>query len=358
MKIAFVTRSLAGGGAERVVSVLASRIANVNCEKVFVISVIEDLVTYPLDEKVCHIGNKSSIRRKIPRVFQRYMFLKREIKRIQPDVIISFCTQLNIYSILACGDYGEKLIISERSDPNNDPVQAYVRALRNIIYRRNITAVFQTPEAQKYFAKIIKGTTTVIQNPIKEGLPLRYEGTRGKKIVTVARLEAAKNLGLLIRAFSDVCKEYPEYNLEIYGEGPERGNLELLIEKLKMQDKIFLMGFVDDVHEKIKNATCFVLSSNYEGISNAMIESMALGIPTVCTDCPIGGSRMQIIHGINGFLVPVGDKEALANAMKNIISDKALQNKISIESTKIRNRLSAEKITEQWLELIYDVYSR
>lgn len=155
MKVAFVTRSLAGGGAERVVSTLANSFCMENeLEEVSVISIIEDKITYSISDKVRYFANSFPEGKKITRVIQRYSFLKNTLKEIKPDVVISFCTQINIYSIIAMIGFKGCLIISERNDPNNDPVQKSVRVIRDVIYRMCRYAVFQTPDAQSYLKKL------------------------------------------------------------------------------------------------------------------------------------------------------------------------------------------------------------
>ena len=356
MKIAFITRSLAGGGAERVVSVLANSLSeNKEVSEVDIISIIEDKVTYPVNDKVKYYANASQRNGKINRVFQRYSFLRKYLKKVNPDIVISFCTQINIYSILANHGMKGKLIISERNDPNRDPVQAYVRKLRNLIYKLCKNAVFQTPDAKAYFKNIIKGKKTVIMNPIKNNLPDQFVGKRENRIVSVARLTDVKNHDLLIKAFSNILKKHPDYNLEIYGEGPEKDNLQNLIKRLGIADHVFLKGFVNNVHGEIVSAACFVLPSNYEGISNSMIEALGMGIPSVCTDCPIGGARMMIENGVNGLLVPVGDQQAIENAICRIIEDQEFSDKLSLESVKIKDKLTPEKISREWMNFIKSI---
>ena len=354
MKIAFITRSLAGGGAERVVSVLAnSFIKKPIIDQVYVVSIIEDKVTYPIDSKVVYLPNKSKISNKLMRVVQRYKYLRTTLKEINPDIVISFCTQINIYAVLACHGLVCKLIISERNDPNNDPEQAYVRKIRDMIYRRShASAVFQTPDAADYFRRIIRGSSEIIMNPIKEDLPKKNIGKREHRIVSVARLTHVKNHQMLIKAFFNISHKYSDYILEIYGEGPEEEILKTLIKELNIEDKVFLRGFCADVHEKIVKATCFVLPSNYEGISNSMIEALGLGLPTICTDCPIGGARLTIEDGVNGILIPVGDQVALEKAMDSILDDNEFADRLSNEAVSIKKKLSPEVISNQWLDFI------
>lgn len=86
-------------------------------------------------------------------------------------------------------------------------------------------------------------------------------------------------------------------------------------------------GFRNDVHEKIADATMFVMSSDYEGLSNALLEAMAMGLPCISTDSPPGGARMVIRNGQNGLLVPVGNKEKLMEAMDSIAANAEMAEK-------------------------------
>ena len=96
----------------------------------------------------------------------------------------------------------------------------------------------------------------------------------------------------------------------------------------------------------------YVSSSDYEGISNSMLEAMAIGMPVVCTDCPIGGAKATIKDGENGLLVPIKDADALYMGMKKVIEDKALADKLSHNAAKLRDELSLDKITDRWIELL------
>lgn len=353
MRVLFVTSSLTGGGAERVLSVLANSFCeDATIEKVSIVSIIEDKVTYEINPNVQYYAFNSKYNGKIDRVWKRFRFLRAITKNEEPDIIISFATQINLYAIFAKLGLSTKLIISERNDPNNDPVQPSVRKLRDIFYRFCNGAVFQTEDAKKYFEHIIRGNKTVILNPIKDDLPTPYTGKRDKRIVTVARLHPAKNLPMLINAFASISTLYPEFKLEIYGDGAEKSSLIELSKDKGILEKVIFKGFSQNIHEDINSAMCFVLPSNYEGMSNAMLESLALGIPTICTDCPIGGARMVIRHLENGLLVPVGDEQGLTELMKLVIDNEKLRDTLAENSVKIREELSAGVISNQWMQFI------
>lgn len=132
--------------------------------------------------------------------------------------------------------------------------------------------------------------------------------------------------------------------------------MKLQIEKLGLEDNVFLPGFSNDIHSEMANADLFVISSNYEGISNSMLEALAIGVPVISTDSPIGGARMFIKSGVNGVLTKVGDEENLTDEIYKIISNKDLGAQLSSEAIKIREELSKEVITNKWIKSINNIY--
>lgn len=157
---------------------------------------------------------------------------------------------------------------------------------------------------------------------------------------------------MLIDAFEMLYEEYPDYELNIYGEGSERENLLNYIVSKGLVNVISIKPFCKDVHQKVMKATIFALPSNYEGLSNSMIEAMALGIPTVVTDCPCGGARMVIENNKNGIMVSVDDPKAMYEAFKKIIVSPKFAKELSNNGVKIRDKLNCKKIAKQWKKAI------
>ena len=246
------------------------------------------------------------------------------------------------------------LVVSERNDPSIDPASNVKRLLRNVLYCRPNWFVFQTPDAKRYFSKKIQDRSNIVLNPLSGSIPDCWLGEREKRIVSVGRLNNQKNFPLLIEAFLLFHKKHPDYILEIYGDGMLEDKLKSYISDCQLEEFVFLKGFIKDVHDRIKKAAMFVMSSDFEGLPNALIEAMALGLPSISTDCPCGGPRMLIKDGVNGRLVSVNNVNELCDAMLFCAEEEHAE-KLSIESRKIRDIVSREKIVSEWEALIHHI---
>ncbi|WMC91688.1 glycosyltransferase [Kineothrix sp. MB12-C1] len=346
-KVIFVIVSMAGGGAERVISILANQFARQNIE-VTILMTAGDTVSYHLDEKIRLISaggvSGGSLKLRWKRICKM-----REVFRANRDAtIISFGPGTSFFAVIADLFLGNRMIISERNDPAVCPYPH----LRNLIYHRGHKLVFQTEDAKACFPKYLRNKGVVIPNPIEEGLPSPYRGERKKTVVSVGRLEPQKNHMLLLEAFAEFHEHLPEYTLHLYGDGSLKKDLEEHAELLGIQSVVVFEGFTKNVTNKIKDAGMYVLSSDYEGISNSLLEAMATGIPSISTDCPIGGSRLCIESYENGILVKIGDREGLMKAMYDIASSEVLAVKLSENGAKLKEKYSERSIAEIWQEII------
>ncbi|EQB22657.1 glycosyl transferase, group 1 [Dehalobacter sp. UNSWDHB] len=331
------------GGAERVISTLANNAA-ISGDDVTLITAKEFNTSYYIhpDVRCVSLDDKKNS------LFKLFAFIK-ILKETKCDVIVSFLTGINIFSIIAGRICDVKVIACERTDPKHSATNLMKKILRKLLYRLANGFVFQTEEAKLFFSKDIQRRSIIIPNPLKEPLPEPYTGVRNDEIVTVGRFDSQKNHKLLFEAFSEVAKVNPEVSLTLYGDGPLRAEYTKILKELGISSRVNFPGWHPDVHERILKSRMFVLSSDYEGISNAMLEAMALGIPTISTDCPCGGSRMFIEDGVNGLLVPVGNKKALVNAINKLIIDKDdLSKTISQNCIKIKDKLKVEGIFSMW----------
>lgn len=395
-EITFLIKVMNGGGAERVISILSEALVlkayKVNLilthqrlEEADLRNVHEKINVISLEDEV-KTGNRMGLRicmfyarlmGKLSMVFlrknsetgliykyhtrnhQKVRWLKKYFNKHSRSTIIAFLYDSIFLSLLA-STTENRLIISERGDPQQSIGSKTTMAFLHKKFKNADKIVFQSPDVRKWYLENIHVDGQVILNPIKKDLPTVYEGKRNKKIVNFCRISTQKNLELLIDAFSLLCGAYPEYELYIYGDavgnGAE-GYLEIIKHKInesKVLDKIHLLPGCRDIHEKIKDYAMFVSSSDFEGMSNSMLESMAIGLPTICTDCPAGGARAVIKDHENGILVPVGDAEQMYLAMKEVIDNPELAKKLSKNGSKIREELAVENIIEKWMEIIND----
>ena len=272
--------------------------------------------------------------------------------------IIAFLQPTIPIALLAAKGLSNRVIISERGDPKRLMKKRYGKKFIEKYYLRADVVVFQTADAKNTYPKRIADKGVVISNPIKSDLPAPYHGERNKNIITFCRISKQKNLPVLIEAFYLLHSDYSFYKLRIIGDASNdegikvMGTIKKMIADFGIDDAVILEPFKYDVHQAIIKDAMYVNSSDYEGISNAMLEAMAIGMPVVCTDCPIGGAKATIIDGENGLLVPIQDAEVLYKTMKMIVEDQALSQKLSANATKLREELSLSTIAERWKKLI------
>ena len=383
---------MAGGGAERVASQLLNEFHQngIECEMILTSAKADEVVRADLDESIPLTLLSDSIHprgvtiaertanalckpfelagKPVPSDIAKRSFVSqydREIKLIRQKLeanpvatVVAFLQPAIPMLMLAADGLPNRVIFSERGDPYRLMKHRYGRNFVEKAYKRADFAVFQTEDARIAYPKFIHEKSAVISNPIKPGLPDAYHGERNKTVVTFCRISLQKNLPLLVRTFAEFQKTHSDFTLKIIGdavneEGKQvKNDLLCLIAELGLENAVEFKPFSANVHEDILHDGMYINSSDYEGISNAMLEAMAIGMPVVCTDCPIGGARQTITDGENGLLVPVGDAKKLAEAMCRIADDAVFARKLSVNAKKLREDLSLENITKKWMEIL------
>lgn len=347
LDIIFVSNAMAGGGAARVISVLATELSA--RDKRVGIAIYRPFGgEYPLPPAVAKEYCANTERQ--PSKLRRIVWLRSVVKRNPSAAIVAFEYFVNMQVLIACIGLSNRVIVSERNDPARVGSGFPNNWLRERLYHRANMLVCQTDDASAYFSDRVR--KTVILNPLKTDLPEPYEGERRKAVVSFCRLDRQKNLPLLLRAFARFHKTHPEYALEIFGDGRERAVITAMVEKLGLSSCVSILRGRLDVHDVVRDASMFVLPSDYEGLSNSMLEAMAMGLPAICTDCPCGGARMVIKDGENGLLIPVGDEEALLTAMCRVADEPGLAERMSRNGRALQKSLSVNEITNQWADVI------
>lgn len=360
-KIMFHLNSMGKGGAERVVSILSKCFLNDGYE-VIVVTLWRAEEEYEIAAgiKRINLGDRKNLEHlgRILLAFRRMWDIRNLVKHEKPDIVISFCKKANFRCAYSMIGLKTPLLVSVRNDPKVDYLP-YRRGTQRM-ERKASGCVFQTRDALLSFDKKFQKKSRIIWNPLDDKylLPDVEKVKKSTYIVSVGRLSVQKNQILLLKAFHSIMDEFPEYELRIYGEESNAGIKEKLltyIEQNNMQMRVKLMGQSSNLENEIRDASLFVLSSNYEGMPNALIEAMALGIPSISTDCPCGGPRELIEDGISGVLVPVENEKEMVAAIKRLLRDRDLAEKISENGKKIKEKVSSKRIYQEWKRFVSDI---
>lgn len=346
-KTMFFVSSLDDGGAQRVISILASRMVQKGMD-VEIVTYLDAPVLYPIHSEVKITCVQKETEKKS--LISNLLWLRSYFKE-NAEIVLSFLAPFNMIALVATMGLRVPIVVADRNDPAKVPGNKVIRIARDILYVFADQVVVQT-EANKAYFKVLSKKTTVIYNPVdlKEYTGLALKSEKDKIIVSAGRLMPQKNQKMLIDAFSAIMKKFPEYQLVIYGEGNYREELESYVKALKLEERIFMPGSVTDLYDKMKSAELFVLSSDYEGMPNALIEAMCMGLPVISTK--VSGATDLINHGKNGLLTEVGDKKEMENAMEQMLSDENLREQMAIEAVQLAEMLRTDEILKQWQEII------
>ncbi len=361
MKILFNCLNLEKGGAQRVISILANEFS-LNNE--VTILMLRNEISYKVNSNIKVISlEKSSKNNFLTKIsLLKLKQMAKQIENIQPDVIISFLPEPSL-KLMLIKKFNQKIkkiptIISIRNDPQKEYQNKIIYMIMKYLYQNVDKLVLQTTEAYQYFQKILPNNKLgVIPNPIApEFLAERPNNKRRKnEIVTVGRLVKQKNHKLLIASFSKVKIKHPDLKLLIYGKGPLETVLKNYVKQLNLENDVIFKGEVDDIAKHIAQARLFVLSSDYEGMPNALLEAKALGIPCIATDCPCGGPRKIIKNNINGILVPVNDEKELTKAMLNLIENDNLSWSLAQQGRISSQEYNPKRIENLWNDIIKEI---
>lgn len=347
-RVAIIAHGLSDGGAERVASILANHYAHQGYAVLYLAVLCPDR-EYPLDERVTYRYISVPKCTKITRFLRRSAEIDRQLWYFGAEIAVSFLTK---EAIIPNVRRTVPLVYSLRTDPVREAGHGLQKYITLFSYRRAKHIVFQTQRAQDYFAEDIREKGIIIPNPLTRDLPYWTPHNLEKRIITACRLTPQKNLPMLIQAFGRFYRDHPDYRLEIYGKGPQLPALLELCQKLGVENVVSFPGYTPRIHQIMATSAAFVLSSNIEGLSNSMLEALAIGVPTICTDCPSGGAREYITDGANGFLVPVGDVQALAEKLERLANDPGLCQKMSWQSAMLRQKLNPDRILAQWEQIL------
>lgn len=347
-KILFAALSLTGGGAERVVSVLSSALAEKGYE-VGVLLFQTSKAEYALSDRVKRFQMDAET---YVSKGKRLRFIRKVLKQTRPDYLIPFVFEPMLYCYIANLGLPTKYIATVRNYPKLYPSESWRRAVAAWISTHCHKCMLQTQEQAACFRWKSEDSWFVVPNPVDSRFPQAEYTCRetAKRLTAAGRLNEQKDYPTMIAAFAMAADKFPEAVLDIYGAGEERERLEQDIQDRHLENRVFLRGRTENVLEALKQADGYILSSKYEGMPNSLMEAMAVGLPCVSTVCPTG-PRDLIEDGESGLLVPVGNAQALAAAMEKLLSDADLRKRLGENARKtIQERYTLDSVVAAFEE--------
>ncbi len=359
MKILIVNQDIGYGGAEKMLVFVANALSDAGNEVVFY-TFRNDCVYQRLSPKVIHTHfgteEKTGFISSLKTIWSLHKFIKHGCF----DVSVAFLSPAQLRLSLASIFARTKILFSHRADPYQKSQMKGLKykvagLLNSLTFRNADYYVFQTDMARDYYPEAIRKRSVVICNPINPLLRTeeRSVGKIKKTIVNVARHEIKqKRQDVLIEAFNMFNQLHSDYVLELYGDGEDT---EIVQRLAKSNSNITVGGATKQVAEKIQNAAMFVLTSDYEGIPNALLEAMSLGVPCISTDCSPGGASMLIDSSEKGIVVNCGDVDALANAMAYMADNVEKAERMGQNGMYVNDEYSSIVIAKKWNELMLNI---
>lgn len=350
-KIIFYIGSLGRGGAERVVVNLAEYFQTEGYQ-VVIATKEQEKEEYPIPSGVSRllvdISDEEISGNRIRNFIKRIKRLNSTWKKEQPDLIVSFIKKNNLMAILSSRGLYVPVLVAIRSAAFREYPGLY-KYIARILFRKAEGVIVQTSEQAEYFGKRIYKKATILPNAINANFIGKvYDGYRKNEIVTVGRIDDNKNQKMLVEAFSLIAAKFPSTQVIIYGDGEGKTKLEQLIQEKKLGNRVLLAGHQTDIKSKIEKARIFVLTSRVEGMPNAMIEAMALGLVPISTDFGGGGVKQLIQDGKNGYIVAVDDVKALSEKIEMVLTDEKLEESLRKNAIVVQEKLNPDIVYSQW----------
>ncbi len=369
MKLALVISTLTAGGAERVISLLASYWAGKSWSVTLITLDEPSSDFYQLHPDVKRIGlglmaESLSLGASVRHNWRRVQKLRQVIKAESPEIVISFVDTVNVLTLLATRGLGLPVIISERTEPRHHNPGRMWPGLRRLTYPWADAIVAQSASVCQWLRHLAgkRPVCTVIPNPINpdilegqdtpSGETAPTAGPRDRRLImSLGRFSQEKGYDLLIKAFALIALDYPRWDLLIIGDGPERDTLRQLAAELDIGPRVHFPGRLKNPAMLLSQADLFVLPSRYEGFPNALLEAMACGVAVISFDCP-SGPREIIRDGVDGLLVPSENIQGLSAAIARLMTDDDLRKRLAAKALEVNERFSLEKVGKRWEALL------
>ena len=353
----FVIPTLSLGGAERVISVLSTAISQ--SREVVVLKYYDTPNEYEIGENVKVVNLSGGDEKEYRKIgyFQKLKRIRKIIKAEKPHCVIPFLFHVSLSVCVATVFLKTDVFQSIRIDPATSPASKWQRVLRDGMVANSKCTFVQNKAQKKYFKEKHHKKIHVVYNPVYDKIfSCENKGGGDDYIVTaMGRVETQKNFPMLIDAFEKAFDNNASAKLLIYGQGSKFDEIDNYIKSKGLTQKVKMMGRTDDVISAFEKTNVFVLSSDFEGMPNALIEAMAAGVPCISTDCPTGPSDL-IENEVNGLLVPVNDTDAMCTALQKMASGDIDTKKMGkAAQNTIKELCSAQQIADRFIKICEDI---
>jgi len=359
MRIAFIIPKFGVGGAERVGSLLCNAWAAAGHRVTAITFEAQGAEpAFALDPRVavCQTDVLNTSDKTLLRMatnVRRLSRLRDTLKKLSPDVIVSFTTEANVVALWAAAGLDIPVVISERNQPERPGLGQWREMVRRLSYPLAAGIVVQTEAIASWARQRFGVPIEVLPNPIRLSVPSKTPSSSGetKRIIAVGRLVRQKGFDVLIESFGKIADRHPDWMVLIYGEGAERKALEAQIRNTPCAERIRLMGLADNIDRAYADADLFVSSSRYEGYPNALLEALAAGCPVVAANCP--GATSEILRcGRHGLLIEPESVDALKAGLDRMMSDEELRTTFAAHAREAVSELDASVVGQRWLDLL------
>lgn len=356
MKILFVNTNIGYGGASKMIAAVSHALAEEH--SVEILTFRAENIKQDIDERVKLVHEKLYSHKIKPiELIGQILKLRQYIKRNNIDLVIAFLHPAHYMAVLATNGTNAKVLLSERGDPVTRMKNGkwFVHLIEKIIHQAD-AYVFQSDGALKAYPQKCQKKGRIIVNAIPYMQYPTYSPSEQKYILCAARIELVqKRQDVLVEAFSLFLTTHKDYRLCLAGDGPDMDQLMQKINDLEIQEYVDMVGAREDVLQLMAKSSFFVLPSDYEGLPNALLEAIAIGVPCISTDCSPGGARMIIKDGANGFIVPCNDPVAMAEKMTLLADNETLRKLFSENCKSAVVQFDQKIIDDQWLRFVNEI---
>lgn len=361
MKVILAINSLHGGGAERVMAWLASRLSAAG----HMVTLITfegpdtDVYHYPENVERVHIGRNryfnSSRLSAVVNLLRWGHGLRRSIRIAQADVVLSFVDGMNVYCLFSLLGVSIPIVVAERTDPSHSLMSQNKKKARPYLYRfRANSVVFQTDLIASKFKTLWRLDRVVtIPNAVQAEILKRFNDNPQNIVLAVGRLDFQKGQDVLLKAWSKIGGFKDGWTLRIVGDGIAREVYEAMISEMGISDSVVLAGATNDVALEYGRASIFVLPSRVEGFPNVLLEAMSAGKAVAVSNIP-DACREVVTDGVDGILYDGESVDALVSALKLLISSPALRADLSSKAKRVNSRFSEDVVYSRWESCLFD----